>query len=88
MADLNFCPECGGALEHHMVGGAPRNHWYCATCHESLYDHPMIVVTCFVAHENRLLWIQRELEPQRGLWAIPGGFLENNETLAQGAVRE
>jgi ADP-ribose pyrophosphatase YjhB (NUDIX family) len=48
----------------------------------------MVVVTCFVAHENRLLWIQRELEPQRGLWAIPGGFLENHETLAAGAARE
>ena len=48
----------------------------------------MIVVTCFVASGTRLLWVQRGLQPQRGKWAIPGGFLEEGETLAQGAARE
>lgn len=48
----------------------------------------MVVVTTFVAHGRRLLWVQRGLEPQRGKWAIPGGFLENGETLAEGAARE
>jgi ADP-ribose pyrophosphatase YjhB (NUDIX family) len=48
----------------------------------------MVVVTCFVANGNRLLWVQRDLEPKRGAWAIPGGYLEAGETLAQGAARE
>ncbi len=48
----------------------------------------MIVVTSFIAHGRRLLWVQRGLQPQRGKWAIPGGFLENGETLAEGAARE
>jgi ADP-ribose pyrophosphatase YjhB (NUDIX family) len=48
----------------------------------------MVVVTCFVAWERRLLWVQRDIEPKRGLWAIPGGYLEGGETLAQGAARE
>ena len=88
MADLNFCPDCGAGLKRHVVGGQQRNHWYCGRCQKEHYDHAMVVVTCFVACENRLLWVQRELEPQRGLWSIPGGFLENGETLAQGAARE
>jgi ADP-ribose pyrophosphatase YjhB (NUDIX family) len=88
MANLNYCPDCGAGLERHRVAGEPRNHWYCSRCKASHYDHPMVVVTCFVASGKRLLWIQRELEPQRGLWAIPGGFLEQNETLAEGAARE
>ncbi len=88
MADMNFCPDCGGALKRRIVAGQQRNHWYCGPCQANCYDHPMVVVTCFVACDKRLLWIQRELEPQRGLWAIPGGFLENGETLAQGAARE
>ncbi|MEH6582733.1 MAG: NUDIX domain-containing protein [Halioglobus sp.] len=88
MAELKFCPECGGAVERHLVAGLTRNHWYCQACDERCYDHPMVVVTCFVACEDRLLWVQRELEPQRGLWSIPGGFLENGETLAEGAARE
>lgn len=48
----------------------------------------MIVVTSFVACANQLLWVQRAQEPQKGKWAIPGGFLENGETLAEGAARE
>lgn len=48
----------------------------------------MVVVTSFIAHEQRLLWVQRALPPKRGLWAIPGGFLESGETLAEGASRE
>ena len=48
----------------------------------------MVVVTSFVAWQDKLLWVQRGLEPQRGKWAIPGGFMENGETLAEGAARE
>lgn len=72
----------------HSVAGHPRNHFFCQRCEEPRYDHPMIVVTTFVACENKLLWVQRALNPQRGKWAIPGGFLENGETLAEGAARE
>ncbi len=83
-----FCPDCAGPLERHVVGGEPRGHWQCAACKELHYDYPMIVVTCFVAHQDRLLWVQRNIEPRRGAWAIPGGFMEQGETLAQGAARE
>lgn len=88
MPGYRYCTECGGELVRHVVGGEPRNHWYCANCREPRYEHPMVVVTCFVANEDRLLWIQRDIEPKRGLWAIPGGYLESGETLAQGAARE
>ncbi len=71
-----------------MVAGEPRNHRFCAACNKAFYDHPMVVVTCFLAYENRLLWVRRDIEPRRGLWAIPGGYLEGGETLAQGAARE
>ncbi|MFK7976920.1 MAG: NUDIX domain-containing protein [Halioglobus sp.] len=85
---MNFCPECGGPLLPHSVAGQQRNHYFCQRCQQPRYDHPMIVVTTFVACENKLLWVQRAQEPQKGKWAIPGGFLENNETLAEGAARE
>ena len=88
MSELKFCPDCGGALVQHVVAGERRNHYYCEVCQRRCYDHPRVVLTCFVAFQKKLLWVQRELEPQRGLWAIPGGFLENDETLAEGAARE
>jgi len=46
------------------------------------------VVKGFVFHDRRLLLARRAIEPYRGLWAIPGGFLEGGEALAEGAARE
>lgn len=83
-----YCPECGATLKRHVVGGEVRNHWQCTRCGRLHHDFPMIVVTCFVACGQRLLWVQRALPPKRGHWAIPGGFLEQGETLAEGAARE
>jgi len=88
MAELRYCGECGGPLLPHVVAGEPRNHLFCQRCNAPRYDYPMIVVTTFVAHGDKLLWVQRGLQPQLGKWAIPGGFLENGETLAEGAARE
>ena len=88
MPQMKFCPECGAHLVGHTVAGQARNHWFCEACCATRYDHAMVVVTCFVACGQRLLWVQRNLEPQRGLWAIPGGYLESGETLAEGAARE
>jgi len=70
------------------VVGEPRNHWFCETCQLARYQHPMIVVTCFVAWEQSLLLVRRAIEPKRGCWAIPGGYLEGDESSAAGAVRE
>lgn len=88
LPSMNFCPECGGPLLRHVVAGETRNHWYCQRCRTRHYAGPRVVVTAFVACGKRLLWVQRDLEPQRGKWAIPGGFLEMGETLAEGAARE
>ena len=88
LSEFRYCPDCGAAMQRHMVGGEQRNHWYCTPCQKPCYDHPMIIVTCFVACDKRLLWVQRALQPKRGQWAIPGGFLESHETLAEGAARE
>jgi 8-oxo-dGTP diphosphatase len=88
LSDLNFCYQCGGPLLPYTVVTGQRNHSYCQRCEQPRYNSPMVVVTAFVACDNRLLWVQRDLQPQRGKWAIPGGFLENGETLAEGSARE
>jgi len=85
---MQFCPECGGSLMPHVVAGQQRNHSWCPTCCAPRCESPMVVVTCFVASGPRLLWIRRALPPKAGLWAIPGGYLEGGEGLAEGAARE
>ena len=88
MPDASYCPECGGPLLRHIVGGEPRRHHFCPRCQSPYSDYPRVVVTAFIACGKRLLWVQRGLRPQLGKWAIPGGFLEEGETLAEGAARE
>ena len=88
MPQLNFCTECGGPLLRHVVGGEERRHWFCQRCQLEHHDYPRVVVTAFVSCGDRLLWVQRAQPPQAGKWAIPGGFLEQGETLAEGAARE
>ena len=83
-----YCPQCGAALARNRVGGELRNHWRCTGCGRLHHDHPMIVLTTFIACGKRLLWGQRALPPKQGAWAIPGGFMELGETLAEGAARE
>jgi 8-oxo-dGTP diphosphatase len=86
--DINYCSECGGPVLRHFVAGEQRSYDYCKRCTMAVREYPRVVVTVFVASGKQLLWVQRGLQPERGKWAIPGGFLENGETLAEGAARE
>ena len=83
-----YCSECGSTLETHFVAGEERNHWFCRSCEREHHEHPLVVVTAFIAHGDSLLWVRRAIEPRRGSWAIPGGYLEQGETLQEGAARE
>ena len=58
------------------------------------YDYPRPAVTTdcvvfgFDRHDLKVLLIERGLEPYKGAWAFPGGFLQMDETAEQGALRE
>jgi len=41
-----------------------------------------------ITHEEKILLCRRAIEPRMGLWTLPGGFMENHETVARAAVRE
>ncbi len=84
----SFCPECGGPLVAHSVAGESRRYRYCPGCQRPHHDHPTIVATTFIAYGKRLLWVRRAIPPKQGRWAIPGGFVEQDEPLRIGAARE
>lgn len=60
----------------------------CAECGTIHYQNPKIVVGCIPEWENQLLLCKRAIEPRYGLWTLPAGFMENGETVQQGAARE
>lgn len=56
------------------------------------YPHPAVATDCVVfgfdGHELKILLIERGIEPYKGMWAFPGGFLRMDETAEQCAMRE
>jgi ADP-ribose pyrophosphatase YjhB (NUDIX family) len=88
-ASLKHCTNCGTALQHGPVHGEERDRHSCPACGHIAYVNPRLVVTTLpVTDDGRLVLIRRGFEPGRGAWAQPGGFLEVDETVTEGAVRE
>lgn len=78
-----FCSNCGAALAA-PLDGTTR----CAACGALALPGPKVLVACFVFQGDRLLWMRRAHDPQRGFWAVPAGFMELGETLEEAAARE
>ena len=88
-ATLNHCSRCGAALRLGMVPGEDRERLACDACGFVAYVNPRLVVTCLpVTDAGEVMLLRRGIEPGRGLWAQPGGFMEIDETVEGGAVRE
>lgn len=68
--------------------GDNRTRLVCPDCGYIAYSNPKIVVGAICTWESRILFCRRAIEPGRGLWTIPAGFLEAGETTADGAARE
>jgi ADP-ribose pyrophosphatase YjhB (NUDIX family) len=86
---LNFCSRCGSPLVFGTVEGEDRDRLACAACGHIAYVNPRLVVTTLpITEAAEIVLIRRGIEPGKGLWAQPGGFLEVDETVNQGAIRE
>lgn len=60
----------------------------CDHCEFVHYVNPKIIVGSVVAHDGKILLCRRAIEPRRGYWTLPAGFMEQNETTQEGAKRE
>lgn len=68
--------------------GDTRERDTCARCGYVAYENPKVVVGSVVASAGRVLLCRRAIEPRRGAWTLPAGYLELGETAAEGAARE
>jgi ADP-ribose pyrophosphatase YjhB (NUDIX family) len=86
---LNYCSRCGGPLNFGYVDGENRERLACSNCGFVAYVNPRLVVSTIpVTHDGRVVLLRRGIEPGKGWWAQPGGFLEVDETVTEAAVRE
>jgi ADP-ribose pyrophosphatase YjhB (NUDIX family) len=62
--------------------------WVCDRCGDIHYENPRLVVGAIPEYQGRILLCRRAIEPRYGYWTLPAGFMENDETTAQAALRE
>jgi len=82
-----YCPYCGNKLIRKLIEG--RKRLFCNQCERVYYENPTPVVAVVARDETkRILLIKRKLEPGKGEWALPSGFMELEESPEEAALRE
>jgi len=85
---MKFCSHCGEQVEHKIPQGDNRHRYVCTACDFIHYQNPRIIAGCIAEYDNKILLCKRAIEPRHGLWTLPAGFMENQETTLEAAKRE
>lgn len=85
---INFCPSCGASTCIRIPEGDSLPRAVCDNCGTIHYQNPKIVVGCIPEWQDKIVLCKRAIEPRYGMWTLPAGFMENNESAADGAARE
>ena len=83
LRQFRYCPRCGARLTG--VAAPPLR---CGSCGWTFYPHPELGVNVVVLWEGKVVLVRRGIEPYKGAWALPGGFVTYGEEPAAAAVRE
>ncbi|MEA3492997.1 MAG: NUDIX hydrolase [Candidatus Margulisiibacteriota bacterium] len=84
---FKFCPLCKGSLRQVKIDGRKRQS--CPKCGWINYENPVPVVACAAINKKgEVLITKRNLEPGKGKWALPGGFVEWDEASEDACLRE
>jgi len=85
---MRFCPLCAGALRRAPVPPDLREQAVCAACDFVFYLNPKVVAGTIPERDGRILLTRRSINPGRGLWTFPGGFVDFGESVPDAAMRE
>ncbi|WP_296949082.1 NUDIX hydrolase [uncultured Massilia sp.] len=90
---MKFCSECAHPVTVAIPEGDNRPRYVCTQCGTIHYQNPKMVIGSIPVWEGddgepRVLLCRRAIEPRHGYWTLPAGFMENEETTGEAAVRE
>jgi ADP-ribose pyrophosphatase YjhB (NUDIX family) len=83
---MNYCPRCAYPLQDRLAFGRTRR--VCPACDFVFFREHKVAAAAIVVRAGRVLLVRRTMEPGRGKWMIPGGFVEFDEDPRQAVVRE
>lgn len=85
---MKFCCECAGELALQIPEGDKQHRYVCTQCKIIHYQNPQIISNCLIYQDQQVLLCQRTMQPHKGLWSIPGGYIEIGETSRKAAARK
>ncbi len=85
---MNYCSDCGGAIRLAIPPDDNLERHICERCERIHYRNPKLIVGCLPVFEEAILLCRRAIEPRAGFWTLPSGFMENEESLEEGGLRE
>jgi 8-oxo-dGTP diphosphatase len=85
---LLFCPCCGGGLETRNLKPGEPDRLVCTACATPLYLDPKVVACAIVEVGDAVVLLRRGIQPRKGHWVMPGGFVDRGETVEAAALRE
>jgi ADP-ribose pyrophosphatase YjhB (NUDIX family) len=77
---------CGAVLEQQHRAGALRP--ACPQCDHIVFFDPKVAVVIFIVQDGKILLIKRAVDPGKGRWAFPAGFVDAGEDPKEAARRE
>lgn len=84
----NSSDRARGPVIREIPEGDDRERLVCPDCGFINYENPKIVVGSVAVWDDRILLCRRAIPPRKGYWTLPAGYMELNETTAEGAMRE
>lgn len=84
----HYCSICGHKTRRQVPHGDQRLRDVCSHCHTIHYQNPRVITGALAVYQDKVLLCKRAIEPRKGFWTLPGGFLELGETIESGAARE
>ncbi|MDE2400707.1 MAG: NUDIX hydrolase [Burkholderiales bacterium] len=85
---IEHCQVCGTRVELRIPEDDNRERAVCPACHHVHYVNPLNVVGTVPVWGDQVLLCRRNIEPRKGFWTLPAGFMELDETTEEGAARE
>jgi len=85
---MKFCSDCAHPVTLQVPDGDHLPRYVCTSCGIIHYQNPRIIAGCIPVWEDKILICRRAIEPRHGYWTLPAGFMENGESVEQGAARE
>ena len=86
---MKYCMRCGSSevsCDVPPTDSSPRHQ--CLSCGYINYINPKPVVGCIPVYGDQVLLCKRAIEPKRGRWTLPAGYMEVGETAVEAMLRE